>query len=183
MRELRVQRADLSNQLIVAEYEQCRAALLKNIELMDKSEVFYLSGSVIVAAYSAASNSHINYMTRQYSQEFMVLMLPIFILILGIIRFFVLDKTVYIYNQYLEAIESKNKYLNLTAFFRRHNNNRLYFGRLLPFVTGFFGYSVYLATLNIPNFYSIFTTLSVISFIAILYMLVIMIFGKSSKKM
>lgn len=87
MRELRVQRADLSNQLIVTEYEQCRAALLKNIELMDKSEVFYLSGSVIVAAYSAASNSHINYMTRQYSQEFMVLMLPIFILILGIIRF------------------------------------------------------------------------------------------------
>jgi hypothetical protein len=135
MRELRVQRADLSNQLIVAEYEQCRAALLKNVELMDRSENFYLGGAAAAAVLVFNSTTNANYPCLQHPADILLVCAPLIILIIGLLRFVVLDRTVKIYNNYIEQIEDKNhKIIKFTKTFRHHNKNLLYYGRITPFL-------------------------------------------------
>ena len=109
---------ELQEQLIVAEYNQCRSALLKNIELMDRSEVFYLTAAGAAAAYYLAKFR----ITPGHSATFIetnVAFFPLYILVFGLLRFFALDNVVRIYNNYLKNIEEKHKnYLDFTGFFR-----------------------------------------------------------------
>ncbi len=138
---------ELQEQLIVAEYNQCRNALIKNIELMDRSETFFLSAAAAVFAYSSSVHKNLT-----FGVTFKVL--PLLILLAGLLRFFVLDKAVGYYNDYLAVIENKYKMkinnkckniLDLTNFFRRKNKKRLYWYRLIPYYAAISLYSIYLS--------------------------------------
>lgn len=110
----------LREQLIVAEYNQCRDVLVKNIELMDKSEAFFFGSAGLSVAYFLANCNANKHNTTVDPTKILVGFFPLFILLFGLLRFFALDNTISIYNNYLETIEIKHqKELKLTRFFRK----------------------------------------------------------------
>lgn len=126
---------ELREQLIVAEYNQCRSALLKNIELMDRSEVFYLTAAAAATAYFLTNDKIASGKTIPII-ELLVGLFPLYILLFGLFRFLALDRTVKIYNDYLQKIEDKHKNsIGLTTFFRKKNQKILFYYRLIPFLT------------------------------------------------
>lgn len=145
---------ELREQLIVSEYNQCRNALVKNIELMDRSETFFLSAAAAAFAY---------FFPNHENQTFAVIfkVLPLLILLAGLQRFFVLDKAVGYYNDYLVSIEDRYKNLiNLTNYFRGRNNKRLFWIRLVPYCAAISIYSGYCCFFLKNNFILLFLSVS-----------------------
>lgn len=102
--------------LIIEEYKSCRGLIIKNIEIMEKFEIYSVFAIAISLAFSI-SISHKKYKFYDIST-----IIPIFISVFGFIKYISLDKAIGIYNKYLINTEQQVVTIDLSSFFKNQNN-------------------------------------------------------------
>lgn len=103
--------------LIIEEYKSCRELIGRNIEIIEKNEVFVVGACGAVFIYSLSASSH--------QVATLTSWLPVIISILGYIRYYGLDKTISFINDYLMALERGYPSLGWTGFYRFKNQDRI----------------------------------------------------------
>lgn len=101
---------DVEMQLIIEEYKSTRSILGKNIDIMERTEILSIGavGSAIAFSISQKGSGLFIYSA----------IIPLFVTILGYMRFIALDQTIAIYNAYLLQYECCYRRLGLTKFFQ-----------------------------------------------------------------
>ena len=190
-------RNDISNaqaDILKEEYVACRDLILKNIELLEKTEIVIIIAAATSAAFSITFytngvQSKIFRMHQSlYSVTYLMAFLPIVITYFGVLRFMITDRAIGIYNDYIEQIEAVYSFnvgnirlINLTNFFRERNRRlpiRLFHHLLWVVATllsGGFSWW-FLETVNI-GIESCFNYLPIISSVIVIILLVVSYFS------
>lgn len=104
----------LAEKLAVEEYKSCRDLIAKNIEIIEKNEVYAVGSSAAVAVFSISQHDRLVCLAASY--------LPLAISILGFLRFFGVDQTIRKINNYLVTVERRHEALmGWTQFYRAAN--------------------------------------------------------------
>lgn len=103
--------------LLVEEYKSCRELILKNIDIMEKTEVYATGACAAIFVFSLQSSDHIVSVITAW--------LPVFITMLGFLRFYGLDDVIDKINGHLVELETRNPPLNWTKYYRAHNTSKV----------------------------------------------------------
>lgn len=107
---------NIKEQLLIEEYKSCRDLIAKNIDIMEKTEVYAVGAGAAVFAFSASS--------PVWVVAFGSALIPLVIAGLGYLRFVGLDDTINKINDYLVTLEKKYKTINWTTFYRKANQKK-----------------------------------------------------------
>jgi hypothetical protein len=103
--------------LLIEEYKSCRELILKNIDIMERNELYAAGASATLFVYSLQSLDHLVSVITAW--------LPVIVAVLGFLRFFGLDDVIDKINGHLVEVETAHPPLNWTTYFRAHNPCRL----------------------------------------------------------
>lgn len=107
---------DKSTPLEVEEYKACRDLISKNIDIIEKSEIYAVGAAAASAAFALSNPIPLVRETAAY--------LPAFIAIFGFVRYLGIDKTMHIIHDYIETIEVKYPKIGWVGFYRIKNTER-----------------------------------------------------------
>lgn len=135
---------NIDEQLIISEYNSCRSAILKNIEIMEK---FELVTAAAVIGMSAFLFSH-----DKSSIPNISFFLPLIISIFGYLKYLSIDSVIGFYNNFL--IETEKYFpniINLTTNFRDCKHDRIFNLGFIHFIFWFllFIFSVFVILFRI----------------------------------
>lgn len=140
----------IQNELLVEEYRSCRDLIAKNIDIIEKTEVYAVGASAAIFVFSLSSTTKTIAVASAW--------LPLVIALLGFLRFRGIDDTIDKINNYLMKIEKKVETINWTTFYRENNKKkelkktRYAFWIVLMLVSlGFGGYMSCNAPLSPPS--------------------------------
>jgi hypothetical protein len=108
---------DVNNGLLIEEYKSCRELILKNIDIMEKNEVFVTGACAAIFVFSLQSSDHVVATITSW--------LPPVITALGWLRFYGLDNVIDKINGRLIEIESAHPPLHWTTYYRAHNKPKI----------------------------------------------------------
>jgi hypothetical protein len=106
----------VNDQLLVEEYKSCRDLIIKNIDIIEKTEVYAVGASAAIFVFSLSATARTVGVLSAW--------LPLVIAILGFMRFLGLDDTIDKINNHLVNLEKKHKSINWTTFYREHNKKK-----------------------------------------------------------
>lgn len=117
---------ELNKDLIIAEYSACRDILSKNIDIMEKFEIY--SVGAIAASMVFLLNlcfEDINFIEqlKNHPDIRRIFLIPFVISLFGLMKFYSLDSVIGVYNDYLEKLECTYGVLGLTTHFRKWNKS------------------------------------------------------------
>lgn len=92
---------NIEGQLLIEEYKSCRDLLAKNIEIMEKSEIYAIGAVAASAVYCLSSKNPTVVVLSSW--------LPFSISFLGLIRFLGLNSIIGTLNDYFEFIEARRE--------------------------------------------------------------------------
>src|SRR6266481_5258942 len=104
---------NVSDQLLVEEYKSCRDLIAKNIDIIEKTEVYAVGASAAIIVFSLSATIRTVGVVSAW--------LPLVIAVLGFVRFLGLDDTIDKINNHLINLEGKYDSINWTTFYRQHN--------------------------------------------------------------
>ena len=107
---------DVNDGLLIEEYKSCRELILKNIDIMEKTEVYATGACAAIFVFSLQSSDRIVSVVTAW--------LPIIITILGILRFYGLDDVIDKINGHLIELERAHPPLNWTTYYRANNSSK-----------------------------------------------------------
>jgi hypothetical protein len=107
----------VDDQLLVEEYKSCRDLIAKNIDIMEKTEVYAVGASAAIIVFSLSATVRAVGVVSAW--------LPLVIAILGFVRFLGLDDTIDKINNHLIELERKYASINWTTFYREHNKKKV----------------------------------------------------------
>lgn len=106
-----------NDQLLIEEYKSCRELILKNIEIMEKNEIYAIGACAALFVFSLQTPDHLVSVVTGW--------LPLIIVILGWLRFFSLDYVIKRINGYLVEVERDNPPLRWTTYYRANNQPKV----------------------------------------------------------
>ena len=107
----------LNEKLLIEEYKSCRDLIGKNIDIIEKTEIYAVGASAGLFVFSLSSTVKTVAVASAW--------LPLLIAALGIVRFWGLDDTIDKINNYLVTLEKKYSSINWTTFYRAHNKKKV----------------------------------------------------------
>ena len=105
------------DKLLVEEYKSCRELIAKNIDIIEKTEVYAVGASAAIFVFSLSATVRAVAIAAAW--------LPLVIAILGVVRFYGLDDTIDKINNHLVVLEKKYHAINWTTFYREHNKKKV----------------------------------------------------------
>jgi hypothetical protein len=105
------------DKLLVEEYKSCRDLIGKNIDIIEKTEVYALGAIACIFVFSLSSTERIVSVAAAW--------LPMVISFLGLVRFIGLDNTIDKINLYLISVEQKYGSINWTTFHKAANTKKV----------------------------------------------------------
>jgi hypothetical protein len=109
--------SDANDGLLIEEYKSCRELILKNIDIMEKNEVYATGACAAIFVFSLQSSDHIVSVVTAW--------LPVIITILGFLRFYGLDDVIDKINGHLVELETGHPPLNWTKYYRTNNSAKV----------------------------------------------------------
>ncbi|WP_375411070.1 hypothetical protein [uncultured Bradyrhizobium sp.] len=106
----------VEDRLLIEEYKSCRDLISKNIDIIEKTEVYAVGAAGATAVFSFSATQQIVATVSAW--------LPFVIALLGFVRFLGIDSTINKINTYLVALETKYPKLNWTTFYRASNKSK-----------------------------------------------------------
>jgi hypothetical protein len=107
----------VEDRLLIEEYKSCRDLIGKNIDIIEKTEVYAAGAAGAVALFSLSATQWIVAATSSW--------LPFVISILGVLRFMGIDGTIDKINNYLVSVEKRYPKLNWTSSYREQNQYKV----------------------------------------------------------
>jgi len=104
---------NVEGSLVIEEYKSCRELLSKNIDIIEKTEVYAVGAAAAASAFCLSS-------TVDAVARFSC-WLPLAISVLGLVRFVGIDATIGKINNYLVSIETKYPVISWTQSYRQQN--------------------------------------------------------------
>jgi hypothetical protein len=103
----------IEERLLIEEYKSCRDLIARNIDIIERTEVYAVGAAAASATFSlAATDSLLSDATCW---------IPLAISLLGLIRYIGIDSTIHKINNYLEEVERKYPLLGWTRSYRKQN--------------------------------------------------------------
>jgi hypothetical protein len=109
--------SDVKDGLLIEEYKSCRELILKNIDIMEKNEVYATRACAALFVFSLQSADHIVSVATAW--------LPVIITVLGFLRFYGLDDVIDKINGHLVELETKHPPQNWTKYYRANNSSKV----------------------------------------------------------
>jgi hypothetical protein len=109
--------SNIDNELLVEEYKYCRALILKDIDIMEKNEIYVTGACAVIFVFSLQAPDHIVSVVAAW--------LPPFIACLGWLRFSGLDGSIDEINGYLAKLEASHPALNWTTYYLANDKRAL----------------------------------------------------------
>ena len=107
----------LASRLAIEEYKSCRDLIAKNIDIIEKNEVYGVGAAGAVAVFSLSATDRTVCLVGSY--------LPLAISVVGLVRYFGIDRTIHKINNYLEGVEARYEgVLGWTRSYRSANKVR-----------------------------------------------------------
>lgn len=106
----------VSDKLAVEEYKACRDLIVKNIEIMEKNEVYALGAAAALFVFSISASDRKVALASAFT--------PVLVSALGALRFYGLDKTIDLTNAYLIDLEGRHRSINWATFYKIENRKR-----------------------------------------------------------
>ena len=140
----------LKENLLIEEYKSCRELIAKNIDIMEKTEVYAVAASAALFVFSLSATVKTVAIASAW--------LPLIIAILGFMRFYGLDDTIDKINSYFIELEKKFGSIRWTTFYREKNKKKVlkktrYSIWIVLLIVGF-GFGIYMscnAPLSAPS--------------------------------
>jgi hypothetical protein len=108
---------DDEGKLLIEEYKSCRELIAKNIDIIEKTEVYAVGAWAAVFVFSLSSTVRAVAVASAW--------LPLVIAGLGFVRFYGLDDTIDKINNHFIALEKKFDSINWTTFYREQNKKKV----------------------------------------------------------
>lgn len=118
--------------LIIEEYKSCRDAIIKNIEIMEKFEIYCVSAIAISLSFSISIS--ISILKNNHNLYDISTITPFAISVFGLIKYMSLDNAIGIYNKYLRSTEDQISTIDLSTFFKKNNDNNFINLRFVHYV-------------------------------------------------
>ncbi len=106
---------DLAEKLGVEEYKSCRDLISKNIDIVEKTEVYAIGAAAASAAFCL---THLkDTVVRDASA-----ILPLAVSVVGLLRYVGVDRTISKINRYLRLVELRHKrHIGWSRYYKRVN--------------------------------------------------------------
>ncbi|RVD58878.1 hypothetical protein EN866_19440 [Mesorhizobium sp. M2D.F.Ca.ET.223.01.1.1] len=114
-----MQRAEteIERGLLIEEYKSCRELIGRNIDIIEKSEVYAIGACAAIFVFVLGVSDPLLYRIAAW--------LPLVVSILGLIRYIGIDSTIHKINDYLEKVEAEYTCIGWTTFYRAANTDKI----------------------------------------------------------
>jgi hypothetical protein len=117
--ERRMADSEIDDKLLVEEYKSCRDLIGRNIEIIERSEVYAIGATAAIAVFCLSRSA--SQITIAKTACWMTLLIPI----LGLVRFIGVDDTIDKINNYLVELEKKHPSIGWTTSYRAQNRYKI----------------------------------------------------------
>jgi hypothetical protein len=97
---------DIAERLLIEEYKSCRELIAKNIDIMEKTEIYAVGASAAIMLFSLSATVRTVGIVSAW--------LPAVIAFLGFARFIGIDDVIDKINDYIQTLETGNPSINWT---------------------------------------------------------------------
>lgn len=105
------------HKLLVEEYKSCRELIAKNIDIIERTEVYAVGACAAIFVFSLSATVKGVAIASAW--------LPVVIAVLGLVRFWGLDDTIDKINSYFITIENRFETIKWTTYYREKNKKKL----------------------------------------------------------
>jgi hypothetical protein len=122
----------LDDELTLEEYKNCRQQILEDIKWMDQLEIYTFGAVAAVFVFIFTQKEPV--LTKA------LIVIPFVISVVGAMRTWALDKTIFVLNNYLQDVEKRHPVIGYTQYYRDNRsqimkNSRIFVWGVLPVFT------------------------------------------------